>query len=406
MQKQDELEGLNFPTKKILWLENGEIFGGAEMFSLDMLSHVAENFSESVEIHYCSHELHPNLKNRLEEIQKFLPEHISLHTSELYLPPLRSFSPQNIWNLLVSAKTVRQKITSENFDFVHANTPRTGFILSIAGLLLNTQKSFFSHDYTCPQKWLRFGTKTFQKIFACSYPIKDFIHQAGVEFSDISVIENGVDPEKFSDIFQKTGAGGQYPPLLKFGILGRISSWKGQLTVLKAIENIFEEYGRKTAPLEKDAFGNLEFHFFGEPSKRDEDQEFFIRLQHFVSENTLEKNVFFHGFTDLHKALEKVDAVIHASHEREPFGRTPLEGAICGKPVFISNMGSPAQIFEDQKTAIFFEPKDAEMLSEKIVWAVRNPEKTKKIAAAGKQMVEKNFNLSKISRKFWSWFQG
>ena len=401
MQEQDELEGLHFPVKKILWLENGEIFGGAEMFSLDMLSHVAENFSESLEIHYCSHELHPNLKNRLEEIQKFLPEHISLYTSELFLPPLRNFSPQNIWKLLVSAKTVRKKITTENFDYVHANTPRTGFILSIAGLFLNTKKSFFSHDYTCPQKWLKFGTKTFQKIFACSYPVKDFIHKAGVEFSDISVIENGVNPEDFKQVQAVVYNTTPQSSLQKFGILGRIASWKGQLTVLKAIENIFEEYGRKT-----ENFGNLEFHFFGEPSDRDEDQEFFIRLKHFVSENSLEKNVFFHGFTPLLEALQKVDAVIHASYEKEPFGRTPLEGAICGKPVFISNMGTPAQIFEDQKTALFFEPRDAEMLSEKIVWAIRNPEKTQEIAQAGKIMVEQNFNLKEISRKFWNWFQG
>ena len=75
------------------------------------------------------------------------------------------------------------------------------------------------------------------------------------------------------------------------------------------------------------------------------------------------------------------------------------------KTCVISRMGTPAQIFEDQKTAIFFEPKDPEMLSEKIVWAVRNPEKTQKIATEGKQMVEKNFNLSKISKKFWNWFQ-
>ncbi len=392
---QESFDHFKTPRQKILWLENGEILGGAELFSLDMFSFLGENFSSPVEIVYAYEDLHSGLKEHIEQIQKILPAHISLRTEKISLPQLREISGKNIWKTIKASAQLRKKIREEKFQYVHANTVRTGFLLSLAGIFLDTKKSFFAHDYTAPKKWLKYGSKVFQKIFACSYPIKNFVHQAGVPYDKIHVIENGVDEEKFLEILQKKNAEKTQKKLIQnFGIIGRIAPWKGQLTVLKAIENLLEEYGRAE-------YGNLHFHFFGEASDRAEDQEYFERLQHFVSENSLEKNVTFHGFTPLLDALKISDAIIHASEEAEPFGRTPLEGAICEKPVFISNMGTPAQIFEDGKNALFFEPKDAEMLSEKILWAIQNPEKTSEISQNGKKMVAEKFALNLLAKNFW-----
>ncbi len=391
---QGTLQGLEIFPKKILWMENGEIFGGAEMFSLDMFSFLYENFSSPIEIHYCFNSLHPRLEEELHLLQKKLPSHIILLLQKNNFPPLNEVSIKTLWKFFSATCSFRKKIEKEHYDVCYANTVRTAFLLSFGGIGILSKKYFFAHDYTAPKKWLRFGTKGFFKIFSCSYSVKNFLHQEGIVLEKIFTIENGVFPENFSFL-----PSSNFPPK-KFGIIGQITEWKGQLTVLKAIKNLFAEYQNKQNP----EIEQFQFYFFGEPSEKSKDQEFFIRLQHFILENKLEKNVFFQGFTPLKKALSGIDVLIQASESLEPFGRTPLEGAISEKLVLLSHIGTPAQIFENKKNALFFEAGNPEDLSEKIIWIQKNPEECKKIAHAGKNMVAQKFNLKDISKNFWKNF--
>ena len=71
-------------------------------------------------------------------------------------------------------------------------------------------------------------------------------------------------------------------------------------------------------------------------------------------------------------------------------------------------MGTPAQIFENKKNAIFFNPKDANDLSEAILATQKNRkekvQELKKIADSGKELVQKQFKRANLAKKFWNFF--
>lgn len=58
----------------------------------------------------------------------------------------------------------------------------------------------------------------------------------------------------------------------------------------------------------------------------------------------------------------------------ENFPLTLVEAFACGLPVIASRMGAMAELVEDGKTGLLFEPGSADDLAQKIVWAEANPE--------------------------------
>lgn len=387
---QTSLSGLQARPKKICWLENGEIFGGAEMFGLEMIEQVAKNFSQDIEIHYLHNGNNSHILQKISDIQKILPQYVTLTAETFDLPQISEKKFSTLHKIYRSVKNLRTKIQHEKYDILYANTVRTGILLQISSFFLwgretKIQKFFFAHDYTFPLKIQKFCLGKFTKIFSCSYPVKTFLMKQGLLSSDITVIENGVDIAKFTKIFPPK------IPSTRIGVIGRITQWKGQLTVLKAARRIQELF-----PEQK-----IKFFFYGEPSPKEKDQEFFLRLQHFVEENNLQKIVVFKGFTALGEALKNTDILLHAAEEPEPFGRTPLEGAASGRPLLLSRLGTPAQIFTDQHDAVFFEAEDFKDLSEKIISLIKDPELQKKISQNAKELVIQKFSIEMIAHRFW-----
>lgn len=58
----------------------------------------------------------------------------------------------------------------------------------------------------------------------------------------------------------------------------------------------------------------------------------------------------------------------------ETFGRVAVEAFACAVPVIASRLGAVAEVVEDGKTGLYFEPGDAADLAKKVCWAVEHPE--------------------------------
>lgn len=360
---------------KICWLENGDIMGGAELFSADMLVHIPEDTSVEVL-------MGGNNKSVEQKLQ--LPK---LSLTPFYFPSLKPFSFFTFWSFLKSIFLLQKKIREIKPDVVYANTVRTAMVARFAKYFFprNTKTVYFAHDYTFPQF---FGTSFllsgFSHLFACSYAVKHFLCSY-VSASHIDVIENGVDMNIYHDIPPVVH------PIRKIGMIGRITPWKGQLTLLHAAYDL------------KNAHHELPFRFFifGEPSEKKEDQEYFEHLHHFVEENNLDGIVSFRGFVPSVQAMSEVDLVVHAPNEPEPFGRVPIEAAAARRMLCISQMGTPAQIFEDKKTALFFQPNDALGLAECLRQAYLDAPLGEYCIENAYTMVQDQFSLSLITADFW-----
>jgi glycosyltransferase involved in cell wall biosynthesis len=79
--------------------------------------------------------------------------------------------------------------------------------------------------------------------------------------------------------------------------------------------------------------------------------------------------------------MQKASYLLMPSICYENFPLTLVEAFACGLPVIASRIGAMAELIEDGKTGLLFEPGSAEDIAKKIAWAEANPEA---MAAMGK----------------------
>ncbi|MEI7510694.1 MAG: glycosyltransferase family 4 protein [Candidatus Peregrinibacteria bacterium] len=381
-------------ARKILFLENGDILGGAELFSLDFFSSLrfcSDGDDDKPQYLVGIGNSHSVAWTAWEkESQK--NQSFSLHS--FFLPQLKPLSFSTIGKWFRSAYALRTFIRHENITHIHANTVRTFCIAGLAAVFLprSLRFSFFAHDFTAPPFFLKLFSGRFFHIFACSQDVKEYLVSSGVKTEKVEVLPNGVDPEKFSHIPPLSAQSLASRPL-NIGIIGRIDAWKGQHIFVQAAKIFLEIYP------------DAQFFIFGEPTAHNPQTiAFFEGLQQYVHDHHLEKNISFCGFIPPEKAFESLDILVHAATEKEPFGRVPIEGAMAGKGLILSRMGTPTHIFTDRENALFFEPKNAFDLAQKIKILWENRLHLEHIAKNAQVLAQENFLLSRVTQRLQDFF--
>jgi glycosyltransferase involved in cell wall biosynthesis len=373
--------------KKIAWLENADIMGGAELFSLEMIDSISSLYDKPLEIDIFSGGNNGMISAHIAKISKKFPNYITLTQQDIYLPKLKPISFSKIIDFFSSIYHCIKRIKKGNYDIVYANTVRAGIVLGLASIFLrkNTKTVFMAHDYTFPPFLLRWILPRFTQVLACSYSVKDYLIQNGLNSWKAEVVENGIDINKFNLIPSIKA------PFFHIGIIARITEWKGQMLVLKAAKWIKKE--AKDYP--------FLFSFYGIESNKKEDIDYKKKLLKYVKDNNLE-NVKFKGFTPIETALSENSIIIHSATENEPFGRVPIEVAAGERILCLSNKGYPSTIFEDKKNAFFFESGNYESLAHTLIIISHNKDKSLEIAKKGRILVKEKFNLSILSKRFWN----
>lgn len=98
---------------------------------------------------------------------------------------------------------------------------------------------------------------------------------------------------------------------------------------------------------------------------------------------------------DLILELKESSAFIFPSVLYENMPMTIIESFACGKPVIASNLGAMAELIENGKTGLLFEPGNVDDLVKKILWAKNNPEKMKKMGLNARKEFEEKYTAEK-----------
>ena len=370
--------GLLHHKKRILWLENGDFFGGAEKFSLDILeSNQIQRFE--VLLLYGGES-----KEFLESLSK-IPEEKILRQRVL-LPPFRRFHWRDISLFLKTVISLRERVSLEKIQLVHANTARG--IMTIGAMMYFCRKvvrfTAFVHDFTIPKWAAKLFLSKADQVFACSDLVKKNLVEKGIAKEKILVIPNGIHEDIFK-IPDPNFLENKY----KIGIIGRIDTWKGQDTFLRAAEKVLED------------FPETEFFVIGSSSPHDHKTVVFESLlRKSIYGKLLLKSIHFTGFLPTHEAISQLDIVVHASIESEPFGRVPVEAAAAGRALLISKGGNPEKIFSDRENAIFFEAGNVDDLSEKMRELLQKPFFAKYLGKNARIFAEQ-YRLSAVAPKFF-----
>jgi len=155
------------------------------------------------------------------------------------------------------------------------------------------------------------------------------------------------------------------------GLVGRISSWKGQDVFLRAFSRAFPNGGERARVVGGALFG--EEPLVGE-------------LEALAGELGIADRVEFTGHrSDVPGELARLDALVHASTIPEPFGQVVVEAMAAGVPVVAVNAGGPSEVVTDGVDGLLYDMGDVEGLSRCLQRLASEPELGKQLVEQGHQ---------------------
>jgi len=212
------------------------------------------------------------------------------------------------------------------------------------------------------------------KYFICiSKAVRNNYIGQGIKKQKLIVIPNGLDIQDFPIPMRQHQVG----KVLTITCIGRMTDWKGQEVLLKAI------------PLVTEKKKNLRFRFVGDGTER-------ANLEKMASALNINWCVEFAGVVqDIQSILAISDLLVHTSTRPEPFGRVIIEAMSMQIPVIATNIGGPIEIISDGRDGILIEPNQPEQLAKTILMLLDDPERRQKIGKAARKTIEEFYD-SKI----------
>ena len=173
------------------------------------------------------------------------------------------------------------------------------------------------------------------------------------------------------------------------GLVGRISSWKGQHIFLRA------------AALVQKRFPLVRIQIIGSAMFNEEAYEAEIRALTATLE--LEDAVEFLGFrSDVPEIIDGLTVLVHASITAEPFGQVIVEGMVAGKPVVATDGGGAQEIVISGETGLLVPMNDVAGMAEAILFLLDNPDIALEMGRRGQQRAQEHFSIERTARKIES----
>lgn len=110
------------------------------------------------------------------------------------------------------------------------------------------------------------------------------------------------------------------------------------------------------------------------------------------------------GRDDLAQAIQSADICITPSLYCDPFPTVNLEAMACAKPVIGTCFGGTPEIVLDKQTGYIVNPNEMQVMAEKIIDLLKNPQKAKEFGEAGYSRVKERFSLERQVSEILTWY--
>ncbi len=231
--------------------------------------------------------------------------------------------------------------------------------------------------------------KNIDKVVAISEALRDFLVKNGIPANKIATVQECIDLDMFRPFGNKGEIRRKYKigssPLVMFH--GLVAKMKGLETLLKAIPHIIEK------------IPDTKFMIIG-------DGEELNNLKKLANRLKIVNSVIFIGwipFTEIPRYISECDIGVSCRSGRlgNNFVVTTalLQYWAMEKPVVVPNLLATANIFDDGKVGLLFEPGNPEDLSNKIIYLLKNNLESVHMGKEGRKIAEDLFNIDLVSKK-------
>jgi glycosyltransferase involved in cell wall biosynthesis len=298
-----------------------------------------------------------------------------------------------------------QKALNVWIDFIWPTITRIGFLWKRGIRLVHLNNTILrGHDWLLAARILRIPAIVHERGINDRYPaaaryfgrglggivciseaVRECLATHGADFGNLVTIPNGLDPGELhftttpAALRAALGLAADAPVL---GLIGNIKGWKGQETLVRAMDRV-----RQERP-------DVRCLLIGATAPADEPYEREVKA--LIAERGLEQHVLFTGFQkNVADFVAMVDIVVHTSVLPEPFGRVILEAMACRKPVIGTRAGAITEIVDEGVTGLTFPPRDADALAEAILALVKDPERCRRMGEAGYDRLMARFHIDR-----------
>ncbi|EDX84375.1 glycosyl transferase, group 1 family protein [Synechococcus sp. PCC 7335] len=366
---------------KILFLDQSGTPGGAELCLLD----IAKPYRDSTVGLLADGPFRELLAQHEISTTVFTTQAINVRKESNLLTSLRSLS-----QLLPLVQTVAK--ATRSYDLIYANTPKALVVGALASLQSRRPLVYHLHDIISPDHFSRINrlllvtlaNRVAKLVIANSQASQAAFVAAGGRSQLCRVVYNGFDSRQYAiapSEIHRLRANLALTEGFWVGHFSRLSPWKGQHVLLKALTLCPKD---TKAILVGDAL-------FGE-------DDYVLELHRQVEQLGLQDRVRFLGFrSDIPQLMSACDLVTHTSTAPEPFGRVIVEAMLCGTPVVAAAAGGATELVDAGKNGWLCPPDNPELLAKAISACRNQPEQCQQIAQVAQTQARDRFDVSTIN---------
>lgn len=290
--------------------------------------------------------------------------------------------------------------TKEIYNLLKREKPDVLFLCSTTAGLLGSVASFFykkskiiyrigGWSFRDPRPWWQNRILIWLERITSNFKDKIIVNseidrQIAIDYKicpseKIVKIYNGIDADSLAFLSKEEARKALLiAPGSVVGTVANFYKTKGLTYLIEAVRLLNAKYSTL----------NTKFLIIGEGKQRKE-------LESLIKKYGLESQVSLLGrIPDAYKYLKAFDVFVLASL-KEGFPWIILETMAAKVPIISTDVGAIPEIIEDEKEGILIEPKNSEVLSEKIRWLINHLEEANGFAEKAKEKLQK-FNLEKM----------
>jgi glycosyltransferase involved in cell wall biosynthesis len=360
---------------RILFLHHTAIIGGAELHLLSVARHFRET---ALVVLFANGPFRQALETAGIRV-RVLPSAWATRGVRRQGP---RFSAANVASVVRLAWLTAR--AARGSDLIYANSPKALLVASIARLVRRKPVIWFLHDLLIETHFspravrllVTAANRTAARVLANSKATAAAFVAAGGRGELVQVVYDGFDAAPFTDTsvdLSALRAELGWEGLQVLGVFNRITRWKGQDVVLRALVNV----------------PSLVAVFVGE----EEDPAYGHELRLLARELGIADRVRFLGFRkDVPQLMRVVDCIAHVPIDPEPFGRVVVEGMLARRPVIATRAGGVPEIIENGVSGILITPGSTDELTEAFGRIFSDPVAATRMAENGQARALAFFN--------------